>query len=207
MAAVSSVVPSPDHPRSRGEYDAPKNKCVSVSGSSPLSRGIHGAYGLDGQCFRIIPALAGNTGFSNKDSIGIKDHPRSRGEYIIPALAGNTRSGSSPLSRGILTSMMSRYSFLEDHPRSRGEYGLGRLPKAPTKGSSPLSRGIPYIFTWSEWPPGIIPALAGNTDRIRQISANRPDHPRSRGEYRRGLPASTCNRGSSPLSRGIRACH
>ena len=53
---------------------------------------------------RIIPALAGNTALHDPMMGRLRDHPRSRGEYlvamlwpqddkgIIPALAGNTPS-------------------------------------------------------------------------------------------------------------------
>ena len=50
-----------DHPRSRGEYHAKVCRERSLSGSSPLSRGI-----------QLSPEDAGRLG---------GDHPRSRGEY------------------------------------------------------------------------------------------------------------------------------
>ena len=91
-----------DHPRSRGEYVAPKPQDAQYEGSSPLSRGIHRVAHRHGGNRGIIPALAGNTNSSRLPENSSGDHPRSRGEYvdkkffvcgdvrIIPALAGNT---------------------------------------------------------------------------------------------------------------------
>ena len=50
----------------------------------------------------------------------------------------------------------------------------------------------------------IIPALAGNTGRLSPPGPWAPDHPRSRGEYRRRFRCAPRCAGSSPLSRGIR---
>ena len=74
---------------------------------------------------------------------------------------------------------------------------------ALANGSSPLSRGIHLGVRTSPSPPGIIPALAGNTHLPRSQSHRHPDHPRSRGEYVRRRAWSRGVRGSSPLSRGI----
>ena len=53
--------PSPDHPRSRGEYIWALAQIQNVSGSSPLSRGIQFISNNNLHRLRIIPALAGNT--------------------------------------------------------------------------------------------------------------------------------------------------
>ena len=50
-----------DHPRSRGEYVAPKPQDAQYEGSSPLSRGILSDGHARTAMSRIIPALAGNT--------------------------------------------------------------------------------------------------------------------------------------------------
>ena len=111
-----------DHPRSRGVYSRPDNFLLSIAGSSPLARGLHGpltikicqvgssplARGLlislsDGVPFTgIIPARAGFTADSASSDTGHSDHPRSRGVYL-PVVAENTDAvGSSPLARGLL---------------------------------------------------------------------------------------------------------
>ena len=54
-------------------------------------------------------------------------------------------------------------------------------------------------------PRGIIPALAGNTaTQVAYIIAPL-DHPRSRGEYLSVSDVTQSEKGSSPLSRGIRS--
>ena len=50
-----------DHPRSRGVYPASSRDHFSVSGSSPLARGLHPENLLGGIHRRIIPARAGFT--------------------------------------------------------------------------------------------------------------------------------------------------
>ena len=52
---------------------------------------------------------------------------------------------------------------------------------------------------------GIIPALAGNTLQHAFARTEGADHPRSRGEYAAFNHLMHHQRGSSPLSRGIRA--
>ena len=91
-----------DHPRSRGEYPWDSEYNNVVKGSSPLSRGIRGRYNSGRLRHRIIPALAGNT-LANLDARRQgRDHPRSRGEYLVPEGLDLGSDGSSPLSRGIL---------------------------------------------------------------------------------------------------------
>ena len=90
-----------DHPRSRGEYSAKEFYCWRARGSSPLSRGIHGAIETGDSTLRIIPALAGNTVVASQRGTRTQDHPRSRGEYHPPDQQASEDHGSSPLSRGI----------------------------------------------------------------------------------------------------------
>ena len=131
-----------DHPRSRGEY-TPFSHCTTASqGSSPLSRGIPALWDPQDPRPRIIPALAGNTGGYGGRKRGARDHPRSRGEYLLMTSRTGPGRGSSPLSRGILPHLRMRVhairiipalagntgcteeqgELLKDHPRSRGEY-------------------------------------------------------------------------------------
>ena len=156
---------SPDHPRSRGEYEDWCRGEDHHNGSSPLSRGIR-LIGPSNQIhIRIIPALAGNT---YNTLAGTVDDA-----WIIPALAGNTSqrfgglvvwSGSSPLSRGIRCCVWKSLHWSRiipalagntldsgtntgkhrDHPRSRGEYEFGDSGLEAVSGSSPLSRGIQW---------------------------------------------------------------
>ena len=71
-------------------------------------------------------------------------------------------------------------------------------------GSSPLSRGIRVERLVPISTHRIIPALAGNTPRVRNARGLSRDHPRSRGEYPSSDGVAGIDEGSSPLSRGIR---
>ena len=222
-AASPKPTPTPDHPRSRGEYAGDTWEGIKNWGSSPLSRGIHPPGLSTSRRGGIIPALAGNTPALGVGVAGGQDHPRSRGEYVLGVGAAQRQRGSSPLSRGILTSIhtglgVSRiipalagntspprelWSARTDHPRSRGEYpgfeGFDRVES----GSSPLSRGIHPREVEHREAPRIIPALAGNTETCAPPAITTRDHPRSRGEYGYLWRLLHDFEGSSPLSRGI----
>ena len=156
---------------------------LNCSGSSPLSRGIHVLVERLRAVIGIIPALAGNTGPESADATEHRDHPRSRGGYIlserdysreygiIPALAGNTQCPAH------------QSQVDQDHPRSRGEYHTSQGELVGFVGSSPLSRGIHGRGGVDPLPGGIIPALAGNTHGELPRGSQGADHPRSRGEY------------------------
>ena len=222
--ARAGGVPS-DHPRSRGEYPTDHAAELNAAGSSPLSRGIRRVTPAGGCCIRIIPALAGNTPVTSSSKTSQWDHPRSRGEYSSRPARARGRSGSSPLSRGIrltaphtalhhgiipalagnTTSWVVQYGPGQDHPRSRGEYFGRTVRRRSVHGSSPLSRGILRHHAGTPLADRIIPALAGNTPSRSVYLRWSGDHPRSRGEYRRGTAALTGRGGSSPLSRGILA--
>ena len=153
---------SEDHPRSRGEYPAPRCDPNVPSGSSPLSRGILFAGRVQRVQQRIIPALAGNTRKGRSKPTRTLDHPRSRGEYAGAVIHSPRHRGSSPLSRGIHTQengekatgriipalagntpcTTTNTASFTDHPRSRGEYETKRTGLWLRGGSSPLSRGI-----------------------------------------------------------------
>ena len=70
------------HPRSRGEYCSPAINSWSITGSSPLTRGIHRRTHKAIKKVWFIPAHAGNTRLSGKWAHRAEVHPRSRGEYF-----------------------------------------------------------------------------------------------------------------------------
>ena len=184
-----------------------KHPVVPNYGSSPLSRGIPWHLTRDQRERRIIPALAGNTCGLRQPLSRLRDHPRSRGEYSDISDFAVPRSGSSPLSRGILRRRPNRHPQGriipalagntsnrrrhcpdgKDHPRSRGEYHSNMNNLNCSFGSSPLSRGIPDAGYELHLQTGIIPALAGNTKRHTASTRAGWDHPRSRGEYTSSL--------------------
>ena len=131
-----------DHPRSRGEYDTPRDEFVPAFGSSPLSRGIPPQSNQTRKEHRIIPALAGNTHPRTSLSTSGRDHPRSRGEYVIPRAAQTTESWIIPALAGNTPPRHPEIPLRRDHPRSRGEYRVLPGSRFGALGSSPLSRGI-----------------------------------------------------------------
>ena len=111
-----------DHPRIRGEH-------VSVLTVMLTGRGI-------------IPAYAGSTPAPTPRKAGAADHPRIRGEHVVVSGRRNPSTGSSPHTRGALTSPIGDVLLVRiipayagstqasrvgagrpwDHPRIRGEH-------------------------------------------------------------------------------------
>ena len=210
------------HPRSRGENIAAAPCCGTTPGSSPLTRGKHGAEPGESLDQGLIPARAGKTDEEPRRGGAQRAHPRSRGENSVGGLGGGDRLGSSPLTRGKLESCEVRQGVgglipahagktssrkpssktLRAHPRSRGEnhglpIGEGHVP-----GSSPLTRGKPTTARWQGTHPGLIPAHAGKTVSAIGGPIRGWAHPRSRGENIPGRAGNDPGPGSSPLTRG-----
>ena len=152
------------------------------------------------------------------------DHPRSRGVYPHTPTTNRENHGSSPLARGLRAGarehadvrriIPARAGFTlavfvtswarEDHPRSRGVYFARRLAEIDVTGSSPLARGLRSPLSIFDTDSRIIPARAGFTRDYTIRTAQKKDHPRSRGVYSFSPPRSSWRIGSSPLARGLR---
>ena len=136
-----------DHPRSRGVYDGQVEVVEDANGSSPLARGLPCINSGNRFVDRIIPARAGFTRTSCRSPCPARDHPRSRGVYLLPCCTSSALPGSSPLARGLPLDVRgaahaagiipARAGFTQgrqawrpaspDHPRSRGVYTCGSL--------------------------------------------------------------------------------
>ena len=215
--------PIRDHPRSRGVYIAGHSRLTWPPGSSPLARGLRRLPHRGLQRPGIIPARAGFTLSASKGPSPAGDHPRSRGVYVYWCMSADHDPGSSPLARGLRKDssvyagrrriIPARAGFTRpvrrrgragrDHPRSRGVYLNGEHEAFPDGGSSPLARGLRPAGAGRLDPEGIIPARAGFTHPRLRRHARGPDHPRSRGVYRRPGRFLTPSEGSSPLARGL----
>ena len=68
------------HPRSRGENMRTDYRIDWIQGSSPLTRGKHGTKPRRSYPRRLIPAHAGKTRSMPAHGLGLRAHPRSRGE-------------------------------------------------------------------------------------------------------------------------------
>ena len=175
---------------------------MKTSGSSPLTRGKLTTRSAEGSRRGLIPAHAGKTWRSTVWFMTWRAHPRSRGENEHLHGVENADLGSSPLTRGkrrgvCLPSGSSRLipahagktwfsghldSGRRAHPRSRGENGHDAVDVLMHVGSSPLTRGKLVDKIRAENALRLIPAHAGKTPSTPRQSADRPAHPRSRGE-------------------------
>ena len=213
-----------DHPRSRGVYRLTEAVRVFRRGSSPLARGLPVEQLEAAGAAGIIPARAGFTCRGRRGGRRRRDHPRSRGVYIKFRTVLENAIGSSPLARGLPNEDPEKAAFLgiiparagftrtrtssdsdsTDHPRSRGVYAVDEYIEKEGSGSSPLARGLPTRLHRRHHRHGIIPARAGFTGFPAHPRVGGPDHPRSRGVYRRAPTRPPWGRGSSPLARGLR---
>ena len=173
----------------------------------------------------LIPAHAGKTSFDGYEC-GLRGaHPRSRGEnWLLVALRVGVE-GSSPLTRGkrgegeqggplagLIPAHAGKTARLPHlararraHPRSRGENFTFGLSNRVVTGSSPLTRGKRGRASARSSLRGLIPAHAGKTRALTQVSEHERAHPRSRGENYGTSGVPFCAMGSSPLTRGKRA--
>ena len=194
---------SPDHPRTRGVYSRSMAFLMTMSGSSPHTRGLRWWTGAPRPCRGIIPAHAGFTCWRRRGAPGDSgSSPHTRGlpvthvpdptlGRIIPAHAGFT-SQSEPCIQ-----------VYQDHPRTRGVYLYSHDPTSCRSGSSPHTRGLRYFFVADMLNDRIIPAHAGFTMTNPKTRRMIWDHPRTRGVY---PPPSACpgrSQGSSPHTRGL----
>ena len=223
---VGHVVASgsvPDHPRSRGVYQRSTSTSPPRPGSSPLARGLLSCSSRLRFTSRIIPARAGFTHPWRRPPARWRDHPRSRGVYMVLGGPVHRRRGSSPLARGLrdwageparpggiipARAGFTRGGFeggasAQDHPRSRGVYASNDCTDMRRAGSSPLARGLQKRRAARKIRRRIIPARAGFTHLVLLSEIECGDHPRSRGVYTRTVSASTWAAGSSPLARGL----
>ena len=129
------------HPRSRGENAWAFDAESGLAGSSPLTRGKHGAVAVSRRDLRLIPAHAGKTTGPRRAASACPAHPRSRGENPSGKSEDLLPLGSSPLTRGKPSKTFVDQCRGAAHPRSRGENTRSRYGGGICAGSSPLTRG------------------------------------------------------------------
>ena len=214
-----------DHPRTRGVYGRGGAFPWPGGGSSPHTRGLRQKPQKINPKPRIIPAHAGFTAGVQPRVSRPPDHPRTRGVYRTAIRKGLRRGGSSPHTRGLLSSCRSttvqtriipahagftipRGLFLRqygDHPRTRGVYAGPTTSYTIGKGSSPHTRGLPSRREPRGDSCGIIPAHAGFTGATHRPESHLSDHPRTRGVYCDEPCPGFYTPGSSPHTRGLLA--
>ena len=171
------------HPRSRGENHPRARSGLAQRGSSPLTRGKPLATSRAARWLRLIPAHAGKTTHPVCSHAGAEAHPRSRRENPYSPCSLTVRSGSSPLTRGKLISVVrvsptprlipahaGKTAFAAPgcngdgaHPRSRGENTGEYSAYTFHDGSSPLTRGKRRSSPSRSRRLWLIPAHAGKT--------------------------------------------
>ena len=192
-----------DHPRSRGVYGRVSSAVGTGVGSSPLARGLPQVHRLEELVGGIIPARAGFTEGPPAAVPARRDHPRSRGVYLVALLRAAPQQRIIPARAGFTRPCAPAGSRCRDHPRSRGVYPPFIHTDLRNTGSSPLARGLPLQHRQVRHRPGIIPARAGFTSPPASPRAWSTDHPRSRGVYGRRCTLPDRRGGSSPLARGL----
>ena len=197
--------PCGDHPRSRGVYSDSPRTPATLSGSSPLARGLLRLSGDDAGDVGIIPARAGFTFWPCASTCPAADHPRSRGVYFDFFRSDIHSGGSSPLARGLQGGPALCWAGTRIIP-ARAGFTSSRAHSPGSQRDHPRSRGV-YVDSGHAHAGlvGIIPARAGFTTRRGTGMPSTSDHPRSRGVYPACLASTRAMMGSSPLARGLRA--
>ena len=195
---------------------------TGTGGTSPLTRGKRPLWHFNTPRPRNIPAHAGKTRSVPVDGGADGEHPRSRGENRVGSPRIQRRGGTSPLTRGKLstpppaappfwnipahagktlrTGLSARR--LTEHPRSRGENNRRRWRGWSLSGTSPLTRGKRNLRRPALHRARNIPAHAGKTMAVLPIVHFLKEHPRSRGENSLKNRESHPGAGTSPLTRG-----
>ena len=133
-------------------------------GSSPLTRGKPGIVTVRRARLGLIPAHAGKTFWKASASSFRGAHPRSRGENAWGAKENVTGTGSSPLTRGKLSTTTRGQFTTGLIPAHAGKTLPAALRLQKTCGSSPLTRGKHDLRHHDQDRTRLIPAHAGKTN-------------------------------------------
>ena len=152
---------------------------------------------------RIIPARAGFTRGKPRGHLGLTDHPRACGVYVLGRLRGCggldhpracgvyhreqphswRKPGSSPRVRGLPGVGGVGGLGVGDHPRACGVYARISAECKTSAGSSPRVRGLHFLYADTDSLHRIIPARAGFTRVSPPNAKPAQDHPRACGVY------------------------
>ena len=217
--------PAPVHPRGRGERENLRICNETGSGSSPRTRGTVGEELSRVRGRRFIPADAGNGSTPSRRAVRDSVHPHGRGERTGAKRVAAFIGGSSPRTRGTVStdpadardrrfipadagngrSAGSRPTPCPVHPRGRGERRARSVVIGRLSGSSPRTRGTVFVRNAAQALGRFIPADAGNGERRRRRRSVPTVHPRGRGERAASIRSASITSGSSPRTRGTDA--
>ena len=129
-------------------------------------------------------------------------HPRLRGELSGSVVRLRTLPGSSPLTRGTLSTSSPSIISKRFIPAYAGNSEHEEHINTKSRGSSPLTRGTPVDELVATRDNRFIPAYAGNSLSTQSRKSSESVHPRLRGELLQTAILCNLNHGSSPLTRG-----
>ena len=191
---------------------------------TPRMRGKLVLYGTPNCLRRIIPAHAGQTHGWNRACSSCSDHPRACGANLLLDDSTTSPPGSSPRMRGKLRvarhrrrqrriipahagqtrALGCRHARSPDHPRACGANRHGSRSRSWFRGSSPRMRGKHGERVTQRRARRIIPAHAGQTQRVQPSLFEGADHPRACGANPHAFSLAVSSHGSSPRMRGKR---
>ena len=198
-----SIVPRlKDHPRVCGENASLGSDYLFILGSPPRMRGKLTITAPDELGNGITPAYAGKTMLRQPECACRTDHPRVCGENFDEILSLEGGAGSPPRMRGKPAERAAKTNTGRDHPRVCGENCKGHCLQTVMMGSPPRMRGKLFFTFEIIQIPGITPAYAGKTRKLRICNAFNRDHPRVCGENHLILVNSPSNSGITPAYAG-----
>ena len=175
---------------------------AQMAGSPPHARGKVARQSK--ACVRegITPACAGKSVLREHQEQGQRGSPpHARGKALLPRLFFQIRR-ITPACAGKRRLKTHSSSITWDHPRMRGEKKGVQVKRTDEQGSPPHARGKVDHGLFLERLNGITPACAGKSSSRLQTRFPVWDHPRMRGEKRKGNCTISARPGSPPHARG-----
>ncbi len=111
------------HPHTHGELNNQHSHVFRVDGSSPYTRGTPARSSASGTSFRFIPIHTGNSKTDRGRGGRVSVHPHTHGELIEADTSSPAFNGSSPYTRGTLSSCQKQNSFIRFIPIHTGNSG------------------------------------------------------------------------------------
>ena len=134
--------PTPVHPHIRGVYPPAYPSKVTVSGSSPRTRGLRLIPSHISQVLRFIPTYMGFTRYKHLRYRNLMVHPHIHGVYWVKIVVSCGASGSSPRMWGLPDARCRVLSLQRFIPTYVGFTSSHSGPSSSMAGSSPRMWGL-----------------------------------------------------------------
>ena len=191
--------------------------------SSPRTRGLSGAEGVERAPVLVVPAHAGVIRPARPAASGGLRRPRARGGYPNWRCPSAPNPWSSPRTRGLsdqVRRLPRRPDVVPAHagvirarpqaarrrpsrPRARGGYPSSAIGTTSASRSSPRTRGLSVDGGQAGDPALVVPAHAGVIRPTGSRSPTPTGRPRARGGYPYRAAFGSLFAGSSPRTRGL----